>query len=159
MRWETKQQPTQPPNLKSFDDSPAAACESAFRSTRGVLCAMHQPMRKTAAILFAVVLAMLTTSLQLPAASCILSNGPSHEACKSNCCANMTCCAMSEKNTGSASQPLAQNGAAKQQVPDVVAATPSSSLQPLGVAPIVYATIPVRAHSPPPLAASCIRLI
>ena len=116
-------------------------------------------MRNTGAILLTMVFAMFIAPLQVPAVSCILSNAPSQEACKSNCCANMTCCALSEKNTGSASQPLAQNGVAKQQVPDVVAATPSNSLQPLAVAPIVCATIPVRAHSPPPLAASCIRLI
>src|SRR5205085_7467557 len=111
------------------------------------------------AILIPIVLAMSLAPLRLPTASCILSNAPSHEACRPNCCANMTCCAMSEKNTGSASQPLAQNGAAKQQVLDMVAATPSSLLQPLAATPIICATISVRAHSPSPLAATCIRLI
>lgn len=133
--------------------------DSAIRSTSGLLCATHELMRKSAAIFLMLALAMSIAPLRLPAAACILSNAPSQEACKSNCCANMTCCAVSEKNTGSASQPFAQNGAAKQQVLDVVAAAPSSSLQPLAVAPIVCATIPVRAHSPPPLAATCIRLI
>jgi hypothetical protein len=128
-------------------------------STRGVVCATHQLMRNTAAILFAVVLAMLITPLQLPASSCILSNARSQEGCKSKCCANMTCCAVSEKNTGPASQPLAQSGAAKQQVLALIATGPSSSLQPFAAAPIVCATVPVGAHSPPPLAASCIRLI
>src|SRR3979490_838915 len=106
-------------------------------------------MRNTAAILFTVAVAMFITPLHLPAASCILSNAPSHEACKSNCCANMTCCAVSQKNTGPASQPLMQSGAAKQQVLELVATGPSSSLQPFAAAPIVCATVPVRAHSPP----------
>ena len=116
-------------------------------------------MRNTAAILLAMVLAIFIAPLQVPAVSCILSNAPSQEACKSNCCANMTCCAVSEKNTGPASQPLAQNGAAKQQMLGVVATAPVISHATLAVAPIVCATIPVRAHSPPPLAATCIRLI
>ena len=116
-------------------------------------------MRNTAAILLTMVLAMFIASLQVPAVSCILSNAPSHEACKSNCCANMTCCAVSEKNTGPASQPLVQNGAAKQQMLGLVATAPISSRDAFAVASIVCATIPVRAHSPPPLAASCIRLI
>jgi hypothetical protein len=117
-------------------------------------------MRKTTAILFTVVLAMFITPMRLPAASCILSNAPSHEACKPNCCANMTCCAVSEKNTGPASQPFAQNGPAKQQVPGLFANAPtSSSLQLPEVLLISSVSQAARAHAPPPLAATCIRLI
>lgn len=116
-------------------------------------------MRNTAAILFTVVLAMFITPLRLPAASCILSNAPSHEACKSNCCANMTCCAVSKKNTGPISQPLAQSGVAKQQVLALAPAAPIGLAAPFAFAPIACAAAPVRAHSPSPLAATCIRLI
>ena len=117
-------------------------------------------MRNTAAILFTVVLAMFITPLRLPAASCILSNAPSQEACKSNCCANMTCCAVSQKNTGPVSQPLAQDGVAKQQVVGLFAAPAiGSPIQLFAAQPNFCASAPVRAHSPPPLAATCIRLI
>lgn len=117
-------------------------------------------MRHTAAILFTIVLAMFITPLRLPAASCILSNAPSHEACKSGCCANMTCCAVSGKNTGPASPPLTQNGAAKQQVLDLPAVPAITwHIQPFAAGPILCASAPSRVHSPPPLAATCIRLI
>jgi hypothetical protein len=117
-------------------------------------------MRKTAVILFAVVLAMLISPLRLPAASCILSNAPSQEGCASKCCANMTCCAVSPKNAGPVSQPLLQDSVAKLQVLGLFA-TPliGSQIQPFAFARMVSASAPVRAHSPPPLAATCIRLI
>jgi hypothetical protein len=117
-------------------------------------------MRKTAAILFTVVVAMLVRPMQLPAASCILSNAPSQEGCKMDCCANKTCCAISKKNRGPVSQPLVQNGAAKEQVLGLnTAPAISSHVQPFAAGPIVCGTVPVRAHSLPPLAATCIRLI
>ncbi|HMG04024.1 MAG TPA: hypothetical protein VK581_01100 [Chthoniobacterales bacterium] len=117
-------------------------------------------MRSTAAILFTVVLAMFISPLRLPAASCILSNAPSREACKSKCCANMTCCAVSQKNTGPVSQPLLQDGAVKQLVVGVFAAPAiRSHVQLYAADPVAYASVPVRAYSPPPLAATCIRLI
>lgn len=117
-------------------------------------------MRRTAPILFAVVLAMAVRPLQLPVASCILSNAVSQEGCKPNCCANKTCCAVSKKNTQPAAPPLYKSGDLNQQqaiafvsVPLIDSLAVAASPQPLCV------SIPVRAHSPPPLAASCIRLI
>jgi hypothetical protein len=116
-------------------------------------------MRK-AAILFAVMLAMLVRPLQLPAASCILVSAPSPEGCKPNCCANKTCCATSKKRTLPISPPLAKSSDANQQqviafvsVPLIDSIAVAASPQPLCV------SAPGRAHSPPPLAASCIRLI
>jgi hypothetical protein len=117
-------------------------------------------MRRTAPILIAVVLAMAVRPLQLPAASCILSNAPSPDGCKPNCCANKTCCAVSRKTTGPVSQPLYQSGDAKQQlvigfvsVPVIDSIAVATSTQPTCL------SARVRAHSPPPLAATCIRLI
>ena len=115
-------------------------------------------MRKTAAILFTVVLALLVMPLQLPAASCILSNAPSHQACKSKCCTDMICCAVSEKNSAPASHPLYQGDVSKQVI-GFVSVPVISSHVPASVAEPICATAPVRAHSPPPLAATCIRLI
>jgi hypothetical protein len=117
-------------------------------------------MRRTAPILFAVVLAMLVRPLQLPAATCILSNAVSAEGCKPNCCANKSCCAVSKKNTQPASPPLYKSGDVNQQqaiafvsVPLIDSIAVAASPQPLRV------SVPLRAHSPPPLAATCIRLI
>jgi len=117
-------------------------------------------MRRTAAILFAVVLAMLVRPLQLPAASCILSNAPDQQGCKPHCCANKSCCAVSKKNTQPVSLPLYKGGAVNQQpaiafvsVPLIDSIAVATSPQPL------RASVSVRAHSPPPLAATCIRLI
>jgi hypothetical protein len=103
---------------------------------------------------------MLVRPLQLPAASCILSNAPSPDGCKPHCCANKTCCATSKKSTMPVSPPLAKRGDANQQqaigfvsVPLIDSIAVAASPQPLRV------NLSVRAHSPPPLAASCIRLI
>ena len=116
-------------------------------------------MRKTA-ILFALMLAMLVRPLQLPAASCILVNAPSPEGCKPNCCANKTCCAVSKKSASPVSQPLYKGGDLNQHhvigfvsVPIIDSMAVAASAQPARL------SIPVRAHSPAPLAASCIRLI
>ena len=117
-------------------------------------------MSKTAAILFAVVAAMLVRPLQLPAASCILSNAPSHEACKAKCCANKTCCAVSKKNMTPVSQPLYKgDDVNQQQVIGFVSVSIIDSIGETVFVPPACVTIPVRAHSPPPLAATCIRLI
>ena len=116
-------------------------------------------MRKTA-ILAAVVLAMLVRPLQLPAASCILSNAPSHEACKPNCCANKTCCAVSKKSIGPISPPLVKSSDAGQQLLiGFVAISIIDSIADTAFAQTARIHMPVRAHSPPPLAATCIRLI
>src|SRR3954453_5412811 len=114
-------------------------------------------MLRTAPIFLGVVLAFLVSPLQLPAASCILSNAPSHEACKPNCCANKTCCAGSQKSTGPISPPLVKSSDAGQQL--LIGFVPVSlidSIAETAFAQPACAAIPVRAHSPPPLAATCI---
>jgi hypothetical protein len=116
-------------------------------------------MRRAAPIFLAVVLALLVRPLQLPA-SCILSNAPSYEACKPKCCANKTCCAVSKKHTGPISPPLLKSSDASQQL--LIGFVPISTID--SVADTAFAQtasihILVRAHSLPPLAASCIRLI
>jgi hypothetical protein len=116
-------------------------------------------MRKKAAILFAVLLAMAVRPLQLPAASCILSNAPSEKVCKMNCCANKTCCATSKKDTKPVSQPLSQSGDAKQQVFGFAAVPVIDWIAVTASAQPACPSVPVRAHSPPPLAVTCIRLI
>ena len=117
-------------------------------------------MRKSALILIAVLLAMLVRPLQLPAASCILSNAPSEKACKMNCCANKTCCATSKKDTRPVSQPLLKSGDAGQQliVGFVTVSVIDSSVIAISAQP-ASRSVPMRAHSPSPLATTCIRLI
>ena len=117
-------------------------------------------MRRTTPILFAVLLAMLVRPLQLPAASCILSNAPSAEGCKPHCCANKSCCATSKKSTTPLSQPLAKAGEPTQlQVISVVSVSFIDSLWTAARLQPARENIPGRAHSPPLLATTCIRLI
>lgn len=117
-------------------------------------------MRTRAIILSTLVLAFVARPLQLPAASCILSNGPSHEACKPKCCANKTCCATSKKSTGPISPPLVKSSDSGQQLLiGFVAVSIIDSIADTAFASTARIHIPVRAHSPPPLAATCIRLI
>ena len=104
--------------------------------------------------------AVSITPMRLVAASCILSNAPSQEACKADCCANMACCAMSPQNRGVSSQPFAQDVSAKQQLVALALTLPVTHFaQSFWIERISSAGEPVRAHSPPPLAATCIRLI
>src|SRR4051812_44484169 len=117
-------------------------------------------MRRAAPILFAVVLAMLMRPLQLPAASCVLSNAPSEQRCKMHCCANKTCCANSKGSKTPASQPLHQSELAKQQqVIGFVFVEITGSIATDFFPQLARNNVPVRAHSPLPLAATCIRLI
>jgi hypothetical protein len=134
-------------------------CQEPFASTSDLFVLTVPLMRRTASILFAVMLAMLVTPLRLPAASCILLNAPSREGCKPSCCANKACCAVSKKNTGTASQPLSQNGSAKHQVIGFISIPIIGSHVLAVAAGPVFFSAPLRAHSPPPLAATCIRLI
>jgi hypothetical protein len=117
-------------------------------------------MRKRAPILFMVVLAMLARPLQLRAASCILSNAPSDKACQMDCCANKSCCAASKKSRSPVSPPLLKSSDAAQQLLIPFVSVPLiDSIAPAASPRQVCVTVPVRAHSPPPLAATCIRLI
>ena len=115
-------------------------------------------MRKTAPIVLATLLALMVRPLQLPAASCILSNAPSEKPCKMHCCANKACCSLSEKNNAPASVPLYQGGVSKQVIGFV--SVPVIGMHLLGrVAEPINAATLSRSHAPPPLAATCIRLI
>jgi len=116
-------------------------------------------MAKRGAILVAIALAMLVRPLQLPAASCILSNAPSDKPCKMHCCASKGCCAKSKGTSAPISQPLQQSADAKQQLALGIVFTPLiDSIQATFPQP-ARENFAVRAHSPPPLAATCIRLI
>lgn len=116
-------------------------------------------MRTKAAILLTVPLALLVTPMQMPAASCLPSKSSSREACKSDCCAKKKCCATSEEETGVASQPLLPHSGSKQLVIGLFdARVIGSHFQPYPTGRVCR-DVPVRAHAPPPLAATCIRLI
>jgi hypothetical protein len=70
----------------------------------------------------------------------------------------MICCGVSEKNNAPASHPLYQGDVSKQviafvSVPLIDSIAVAASPQPVCV------SVPARAHSPPPIAATCIRLI
>ena len=70
----------------------------------------------------------------------------------------MICCAVSEKNNAPASHPLYQSGVSKQVIGFV--SVPVFSSHVFACVPArIAANAPMRAHSPTPLAATCIRLI
>jgi len=56
----------------------------------------------------AIVIALFTAIVRLPASPCIITNTASEKPCAPRCCANKTCCATSQQRTGSAAQPLAK---------------------------------------------------
>lgn len=122
-------------------------------------CATREVMRTKAAILLTVLLALLVTPMQLPAASCRPAKARDREACKSDCCAKKKCCVTSEEESGVASQPLLSSSGSKQLVIGLFdARVIGSHFQPYPTGRVCRAA-PVRAHALPPLAATCIRLI
>lgn len=123
------------------------------------MCYEKRGMRRFATVLLLAV-AVFIAPMRLPAASCILSNARSGEGCKPGCCANKACCVVSQKTTGPASQPFAKDAAGKQDLSGTIA-PPLIPLvsHPLQLQPAAFLSAPTRAHSPPLLAANCIRLI
>jgi hypothetical protein len=106
---------------------------------------------------FTVGLALVASTVQLPAASCIMTNAPSEEACQSRCCANMACCETSADRTAPPAQPLAKSGL--QQNVSAMPAIAAVTLVSFATKSHVFSSTESRSHSPPPLALICIRLI
>jgi hypothetical protein len=107
----------------------------------------------TAALLIAV-------PLRLSARSCIASNPSSEQACQSKCCANKACCETSHERTGAPVQPLAKSGADQHNIsaiPAIITVALAIPIPPrVSHSPFSAEST---AHSPPPLALICIRLI
>jgi hypothetical protein len=83
-----------------------------FASTRSLTCAIRASMLSRIMISVVTTVTLMAAPLGSAARSCILVNAPSQKACQPRCCANMTCCATSAKNTAPSSQPLAKSGSA-----------------------------------------------
>ena len=103
--------------------------------------------------------ALFFGTIKVPAAPCILSNAPAEKACTMGCCAYKSCCETSQHRTGLPTQPLAKSSSNQQNIaalPAIVMATipgePATDL-------FVFSSAVCSAHSPPPLALICIRLI
>jgi hypothetical protein len=108
----------------------------------------------------AIVAALVLGAVRLPVAACILSNAPAEKACTMGCCANMACCMTSHKGTGLPVQPLAKSGVNQQNIGAIPATVAVTLVTPLAMAPShVFSSADGIAHSPPPLALICIRLI
>jgi hypothetical protein len=107
----------------------------------------------------AVAATLIAAPVSVSARSCILSNAPSEKACQSDCCANKTCCATSPKNTASAFQPLAKSASDQQNIATLPSAVAFVRLCPADGTSSVFSSRDCTAHSPPPLALICIRLI
>lgn len=78
-----------------------------FSSTGSLTCAIPTSMLSRIMISAFAAVTLVAAPIGSAARSCILLNTESQKACKPRCCANMTCCVTSPKNTAPASQPLA----------------------------------------------------
>jgi hypothetical protein len=113
-------------------------------------------------IAFSLLLALTIVSAPVPvsARTCILSNTVSEKACKPACCANMSCCEMSQNNTAPATPPLAKAPANDNST---VALAPSYTsifvLAHFQSAKVNNPSTGFIAHSPPLLALNCALLI
>ena len=105
-------------------------------------------------------LALMAATVQLPAVTCIVSNTRSEKACTLGCCANKTCCETSSERTGPPIPPLAKTSPDQQNVSAIAAIVGAALATPFATGSLVFRpSTEGRAHSPPPLALICIRLI
>src|SRR5207249_2378340 len=129
-------------------------------STRGLTCAIRKSMLSRIIISMAMAAALFMAPVGLAARSCILTNVASQKACQPSCCANKTCCATSPKNTAPESQPLAKADSGQQLSANCIALPATVSLSDeVGSLEFLFSNAAPGAHSPPPLALICIRLI
>ncbi len=95
------------------------------------LCYEMSVMLSRIGITLVVAITLPAAATPLSARTCILSNVASEKACKLRCCANMTCCITSSKNTAPSSQPLSKHGSSQEtnaiSAPTVVAVLPHQS--------------------------------
>ncbi len=124
-----------------------------------VLCYELESMASRIALSLLLAMTIVLAPARLSARPCVLSNVPSEKACEISCCANKTCCATSPKNTSAPLQPLAKaNSSHELNATCVAMVTAVPPSQQLGVQSFLSSSAP-GAHSPPPLALICIRLI
>jgi hypothetical protein len=103
--------------------------------------------------------ALLLGVVRVPAAPCILSNAPAEKACPMGCCEYKSCCETSQKRTGSPVQPLAQSVSDQQNIATLASTVPVTVFDQAATELFVFSRAEGSAHSPSPLALSCIRLI
>jgi hypothetical protein len=127
--------------------------------TLGDVRAINQVMFRRVTVCLAVVAALFSASVRLPAAPCIVTNTPGPKACEPGCCANKACCATSHQRTGPPVQPLAKSGLDQQNFAALPATTaPLLTLSITRESKFVSHAEPV-AHSPPRLSLLCTFLI
>ena len=102
-------------------------------------------------------LALGVAAVQLPAARCIVTSAPSEMACSPDCCAKMGCCESSTDRSAPEAPPLAKTG--QKNISAMPAMAVLALAMPFAAASHVFSSATGRAHSPPPLALICIRLI
>jgi hypothetical protein len=104
--------------------------------------------------------ALFLGAVRLPAVPCILSNAPTEKACTAGCCKNKSCCETSQRRTGPPVQPLAKAASDQQNIATFALTVPVVAVCDQAAAELfVFPTAECSAHSPPPLALICIRLI
>src|SRR5438309_7202108 len=110
-------------------------------------------------ISLAMAVALMAAPFHVSARTCIVSDAPVQRACQPACCANKTCCETSPKSTSPPAHTLAKSGSDQGNI----ATLPSPvAVAVLNYAPgesFVFPSADCAAHSPAPLALSCIRLI
>jgi hypothetical protein len=119
-----------------------------------------QVMLRRVTVSLAIVAALFSASVRLPAAPCIVTNTPGPKACQPGCCANKACCTTSHQRTGPPAQPLAKSGLDQQNLA-ALPATPAPILLTLSgssQSTILFPAEPV-AHFPPRLSMLCTFLI
>ena len=107
----------------------------------------------------AILVALFTATVRLPAAPCIIDNTASEKPCMRGCCANKACCTTTHQRTGPAAQPLAKAASDQQNITTVSVSIPIPlAIQATANSP-VYSSVEVAFTSVPRLALLCTFLI
>ena len=153
---------TTPVGVKQLREPIGAERERARKLPIRELAYLVLKLNVVRQLAFAAILtsALFVSGAQLSATGCPVASAPIAKACQMGCCANKACCKTSHERTGPPAQPLVKAGAAQQNMSAMPAAIAVALVTPVATARLhVFSSADGPAHSPPPLALTCIRLI
>ena len=128
-------------------------------SIYGDNCAISSLMIRRMTVSVAIVVALFTATVRLPAAPCIIDNTASEKPCVPGCCANKACCTTTHQRTGPAAQPLAKAASDQQNITTISASIPIPLAIQATANSSVYSSVEAAFTSVPRLALLCTFLI
>lgn len=82
----------------------------------GRFCAISDSIVRRLTLAALMLMALVASAVRLPATNCTATRAPIGKSCPHGCCANMGCCADSQKNNDLSTVPLTKVGRANQEL-------------------------------------------